>query len=148
MKVFSIINPVAGRGKARKNWNQVENYLSKRCKDLHVAYTGGPGQGTVLAQKAVQEGADVILAVGGDGTIHEIVNGMMPTGTTSLALLPSGTGNDLARSLAIPINPLKAAELIYTGKRFAMDLALLEDKYVVNMAGIGLDLHILLLRFC
>jgi YegS/Rv2252/BmrU family lipid kinase len=137
LKVAFIVNPLAGRGRAKKIWEELEPRL-KLDSPYHVYYTEKAGDAVPLARRAQEEGADVLVSVGGDGTVHEIVNGMnLKKGT--LGLIPAGTGNDFCRSLHYPGDPFKVAELLFTWGSCRVDLGKMGDRYFVNVIGAGFD---------
>lgn len=114
MKAAFIVNPLAGRGKAGKIWKELEPSLKIDCP-YQVYYTEKAGDAVRLACRAQEEGAAVLVSVGGDGTVHEIVNGMnLKEGT--LGLIPAGTGNDFCRSLGYPRDPFEVAERLFLGQ--------------------------------
>src|SRR5207244_11588334 len=98
----------SGGGKAGREWAGVESWLPSSGLPYEVAFTTRPFEATEMAQKAVLESRPVIVAVGGDGTLHEVVNGFFRNGpplptTSTRAMVPLGTGADLRRRLRIPI---------------------------------------------
>lgn len=109
-----IVNPAAGRGRVRR----ALPLLRQRLQQLHIphdlAMTEGPGHASRLAKEAVQNGYTSVVAVGGDGTVNEVVNGLVGT-TATLGLIPLGTGNDLARTLGIPRHLEGALQVLSQG---------------------------------
>lgn len=106
---FFIVNPVAGNGLAARRWPAVEAVLRAQLGEIKVAFTQCRGQAIELAQQAVRGGYRFIAAVGGDGTNHEAINGLMlqnnaPLADIAYTLLPIGTGNDWIRTHGIPTN--------------------------------------------
>ena len=151
MKVCFIVNPAAGAGSAfQKQVDKAAANLSKKGCEVKQVKTEGQGDATDLARQAADNGFDVAVAVGGDGTINEVCNGLVGS-NTALAVLPAGTGNVYAADLGIPIwNPLypeaitQAAELIMTGHRRRIDLGQVHlstgiSRYFLMWCGIGLD---------
>lgn len=111
--------------------------------------TTAPGTAGLLAREAIARGAKLILACGGDGTIHEVMNGMIP-GDGVLGVLPGGTANIFARELGMPVDPLRAARAIHKWKprRIAVGRATFENKrqwisYFLCLAGVGFDAHVI-----
>lgn len=146
---LAIVNPAAGGGRTRKAWPA----LSRKIRDLGLRFdqmdTDAPGAGQSVAQKAIAEGYQRLIAVGGDGTVNEVVNAMMTAGAANveLAVIPMGTGKDLGRSLGIPHDLLAAARLLQTGTARRLDVGFIEctgmDKqpcrrYFLNVADVGL----------
>jgi YegS/Rv2252/BmrU family lipid kinase len=101
----------------------------------HLAYLG---HGTVLAQEAVAQGVDTVVAVGGDGSINEIAQGLIGS-NTALAIIPLGSGNGLARALKIPMKVPLALELIADGRRKPMDVGYANEHLFLSNAGVGFD---------
>ena len=118
---FVIVNPIAGDGRA----GRMHDYLLKTlplADGAAVAATTRRGEAEELAQRAVEAGHDRVLAVGGDGTMQEVANGLMNAGGGTMGVVPCGRGNDLARSLNIPLG-VDAALVIALGETTtAMDL--------------------------
>ncbi len=136
MKVRAILNPRAGLRAAgtreavergRPGWNDYAVYLTRE-----------PGHATALAQEAVAGGADVVLAVGGDGTVNEVARGLVGS-RAALGIVPAGSGNGLARALRVPLQPPKALAALESAVRRAMDVGLLDGRLFLNVAGVGFD---------
>ncbi len=106
-----------------------------------VFYTQGRGDGTALARMALLEGANKIIAVGGDGTVNEVARAL--TGTDiPLGIIPYGSGNGLANHLKLPRNPEEALRLMAFGNTIAMDTLWLNDELAVSIAGMGFDARV------
>ena len=136
-KTVVILNPAAG---------SVEDLdaLVKRIRDLpatEVRITKKPGAATQLAKKAVREGYKTVVAAGGDGTLNEVINGIgQDASTVSLGLIPLGTGNDFARTLALPTAVDDALALLRAGHTRVIDLVRVksdEVRYFVNVSAGG-----------
>ena len=95
-----IVNPTAGRGKAGKSVEHIKRILPTTGFDWNWKFTQSSGDGERLAKTAVEHGAKLIVVVGGDGTLHEVVNGVIGSDST-IGLIPFGTGNDFARSIGV-----------------------------------------------
>lgn len=91
-----------------------------------------------IARQSVKEGYDIVVAIGGDGTVNETASGLVNSDTV-LAIVPNGSGNGLARGLGIPISIRRAAKLITTGKTRSIDVGQIGDRYFFVIAGLGLD---------
>ncbi|MEG6565637.1 diacylglycerol kinase family protein [Thermoanaerobacterium saccharolyticum] len=134
-----IVNPTAGNGKAYRMIPKIEKYM----KDKNIKYkffiTNYPGHGTILAREAAKDSFDIVVAVGGDGTVHEVINGIGDS-NVSLGIIPLGTGNDFARYFRIPKNVYRALEILLTKKTKLIDSAVI-NKYITcnNVANIGID---------
>lgn len=98
--VAAIVNGTAGGGRCARRFEAVRDQL-QRSFTVDVRHTTGPGHGSVLARMAVDAGAEAVIAVGGDGTLHEVVNGLLPDPGAALAILPLGTGNSFARDFGV-----------------------------------------------
>jgi YegS/Rv2252/BmrU family lipid kinase len=112
--------------------------LRQRGADLVIRATTRAGEGTEIARQAAEQGADVLLACGGDGTLNEAVNGLVGS-DTALATFPGGTMNVWAREVGIPTDPARNAALLWDGERRRVDLGRAGNRYFLLMAGIGLD---------
>jgi diacylglycerol kinase (ATP) len=112
-----VANPTAGGGFE-------PDALARLLEDgAELRETGGPGSAARLASAAAREGADLVVAAGGDGTVHEVVAGLLESSPPpALGLIPLGTGNDLARSLGIPADVEDAVEILRGGRRRKLDL--------------------------
>jgi YegS/Rv2252/BmrU family lipid kinase len=136
-----IINPVAGNGKGSIIARQIHQFMDDKAISYDIRFTRYKGDGEILAREAVARGCSTIVPVGGDGTIYEVVNGM-DLGKTTLGIVPSGTGNDLAKTLGIPENPLKALKIIHEGHKASIDCGQANGRYFLNVASVGLDAEI------
>lgn len=153
-----IHNPVAGE-RDRTRWPRFANALARRGLVFEVARTAGPSDAAQLAERAVREGLNRILVAGGDGTVHEAVNGIMRAreavagGSTTplLVPVPLGTGNDWARSLGMPTDAEAFAECVTHGAavawhdvgRMHFDATPEAPCWFVNVAGAGFDAHVI-----
>jgi diacylglycerol kinase (ATP) len=141
MKYVVIVNPCAGRGRAQKEIPIIHEVMKASGEAFEIWETTCAGHAVELAKKAAKLGADVVVAVGGDGTVFEVVNGIVHTDVI-LGIIPTGTGNDLARSLHIPKDITLAAQQILSGTPKKIDLGLANGKYFINVASIGIDAEI------
>ncbi|WP_366923454.1 diacylglycerol kinase family lipid kinase [Metallumcola ferriviriculae] len=141
MENHVIVNFHAGRHKTKQLWHQVREDLRKTGWYLVEHETRYPGHATVLAQEAVKQGAKRLIAVGGDGTLNEAVNGLAGS-RVALGVIPTGTGNDFARSVGISADPLQAIVQMYTGKEQRIDLGWVGERYFLNACGIGFDAQV------
>ncbi len=103
-----------------------------------IAYTEGPLHASEISRKASEDGVDIVVAVGGDGTVNETAAGLVGT-STALAIIPAGSGNGLARHLKIPMNLKHAVDIINQGNIKKIDTATMNDQLFVNVAGVGFD---------
>ncbi len=145
MRVKVILNPMAdnGRGAAQA---AVILQAAQPFGGVDLVQTESPGHARDLARQAADEGYDLVVAAGGDGTISDVVNGLMRGGKaiTRLGIIPIGSGNDLAWSLKIPTKIETAVQKLFTGTPQTIDLARIEDDHgrfriVDNNIGIGFD---------
>ncbi|XP_030492277.2 sphingoid long-chain bases kinase 2, mitochondrial [Cannabis sativa] len=154
-----IVNPRGANGRTGKEWKKLLPYLRSRLGsncNISESLTSGPSHAIDITREAIREGADAVIAVGGDGTLHEVVNGFFWAGkavtnhdreathSTALGLIPLGTGSDFARTLSWPNNPAEAIERIYRGHRSRIDIGVIdgekgESHYFLNVADIHLS---------
>ncbi len=134
-----IVNPIAGGAKGKKDViKYLTKYFSNISQTVSIKNTAKRGDATDFALLAVQEKADLVVAVGGDGTINEIGSGLVNT-NISMGIVPMGSGNGLARSLKIPQNVKKACELIEKGVVSPIDVGKVNSRYFFLVAGVGFD---------
>lgn len=138
MKYKLIVNPIAGRGKTKKMYPQLMKILKEAGVDFHTYITRGHGDAITAAREAAEEGFDVIVAVGGDGTVNEVANGIVGS-TAVLATLPTGTGNDFATAVGMPADMEKSCAILLEGTTRKIDLGRVLDRYFVNAVGVGFD---------
>ena len=142
-KLVFIVNPWAGRGKGAKVKQAVQVAAAECGVGYDLQMTEAPGHATTLAQRAV-DSHDVIVAVGGDGTVHEIVNGLMRVSdgqpTLPLGIVPIGSGDDFAYNLGLTRHNVPAAmQRIIEGHTRAVDIARVNDRYYDNELGIAFE---------
>ncbi len=132
-----IVNPASGSFSEKRLLLSIE-VLKKRFSDVSLYYTGRRGDAEKIAGDAVRKSPDMILAIGGDGTFNEVVNGTAFT-DVPVAFIPAGTTNVLARELDFPSDIYKATLKALDGRTEYVHLGRINDKYFVLMAGIGFD---------
>ena len=137
-----IINPKANRGKIVKKVETVEKILKERKINYAFHYTTAPGVATQLAKEFSDKPNTTIVAIGGDGTINEVVNGLN-TENVKFGIIPSGTGNDFVASAGIPTDPKEALELILKGETKPTDYMVCGGVRGLNVIGVGIDVDIL-----
>lgn len=135
MDVRIIANPVAGGGRGQRMAEALLQALRRRGASTELYITKGRGD---AARFAAQPGAHCVVSVGGDGTAHEIVNGLKGQ-QTPLAILAVGTANVVARQFKLPLKPEAVAGLVMAGKTVQMDLGLRDGERFILGAGAGLD---------
>jgi len=150
-KLKCILNPAAARGKTRKLWPRLTAELKRLGLAHEVAFTQYPGHGIELTREALKSGFDEIVAIGGDGTVNEVVNGFFENNRlinpeAKLGIIPRGTGIDVIRSLPLPANPVVAAEVIQRANVKKVDVGRLQClgrdnqpvvRYFLNIADLG-----------
>jgi YegS/Rv2252/BmrU family lipid kinase len=146
-----IVNPVAANGAVGKRWPQIQDILRAEGGRFDASFTEGPNHATELTREALSAGYQTIVAVGGDGTLNEVVNGLLIEGmvdpTVKLGIIPSGTGADSVRTLGIPHDYRAACHGLLHGKPDCIDLGLITcisegrevQRYFLNVAGLGFD---------
>lgn len=137
-----IINPKANRGKVKKKVEAVERILHERKIDYAFHYTTAKGVASSLAKRFSEEKGAVIVAIGGDGTVNEVLNGIN-TQNAYFGIIPSGSGNDFVASAGIPEDPEKALDLILNGKTKPTDYMVCDGVRGINVIGTGIDVDIL-----
>lgn len=138
-----IVNPYAGRWKARDQIPQIETALDRVEVQYRLAVTQKPGEGIEIARAAALAGMSPIVAVGGDSTCNEVINGLMAAAgeqtTVPMGIFPLGTANDLAYGLDIPAEIEKAAEIIAEGKTRQVDVGRVNGRFFANNSAVGLE---------
>ena len=138
MKKYLVIsNPAAGRGRAVSVRLKVLELLRSKGVAFDLELTTGPKQATGIARKAVAA-YDVIVALGGDGTVNEVAQGMLFSGK-QLGIIPTGSGNDFIKALGIPNSIEAAVDILLKGDARVIDAGKINDSYFVNGVGIGFD---------
>ncbi len=137
-----IVNPISGIGRQKKIESLLEQTIDRSLLDYTVRYTERIHHGTELAKEAVEQGCfDAIVAVGGDGSVNDVVSGMVGS-NIALGIIPCGSGNGLARNLKIPLTPAHAIEALNHYKVAEIDTIYLNDRVVASIAGIGFDARV------
>lgn len=145
MRTVLIMNPVSGLSMLATNAGTPEEHeiaivtaLQAHGIEPEVRYTTLKDPGRGLARQAAAEGADVVIAAGGDGTVHEVATGLVGT-KSALGIIPLGTMNNLARSLNIPAAIDGACAVIAGGETHAIDVGRINDQFFTEVAGVGLE---------
>lgn len=146
---FVIFNPTSGKGSFKKKWTKISSTLKHQNIQFSVAFTNHSKHEIELVQNAIKNGFTKIISVGGDGTLHHIVNGIMlqnfvETSAITLAVIPIGTGNDWVKTYNIPAKIDKSIQIIKNNNTILQDIGKLATKnntitYFNNVAGIGYD---------
>lgn len=151
-----VANPAAGQGAVERRWSEVQRRLSDALDEPVVQRTEAPGQATALAREGIERGYRRLLAVGGDGTCHELLNGVfrqqaVPTRDITLSVLPIGTGNDWARTHRIPHGHAAWKRMIRQGRQRRHDAGRVDyrdeegaprHRYFLNAAALAFDAHV------
>jgi YegS/Rv2252/BmrU family lipid kinase len=137
MKYHLIINPNAGRGFGKKVAPRLIKLMQEKLENLSVYETSAPGDAEEHA-RFLKEKECIIIAAGGDGTIHEIVNGMI-NGNSILGIIPLGSGNDFVKMLNLSSNLNSSIAIVAKGKKKQIDVGKMNDRYFPNGIGIGFD---------
>jgi diacylglycerol kinase (ATP) len=140
-KILFVVNPISGHGRQKMIEELIDGHLDKTKYDPTILQTTGPGHASVLSQDAVREGFDIVVAVGGDGTVNEVGQALVGT-SASMAIIPTGSGNGLARHLKIPFDVRKAIEVINRCNIKKIDTATVNDKAFLSVAGVGYDAYV------
>ena len=150
-----IVNPMASGGVTRIKWPHIKRLLDKAEFKYDHEFTASPNHATELAADAVKQGYKQVIAVGGDGTIHEVVNGLVDTSGKSevvLGIISTGTGNDFARSIGVHGAYRKSVDQLRRTTEKTVDVGIVEysngkgvkqQRIFVNMAGVGFDAAVL-----
>lgn len=139
-----IVNPASGRGHAGSALRELASaadWLTAQGMSTEVSLTSAPGSARSLADEAVRQGFDVVVAAGGDGTINEVVQALAGH-TTALGVLPLGTVNIWAREMNIPLSLTDACRVLVNGVRRRIDVGRANTRYFLLMAGIGIDAEV------
>ncbi len=140
--LFLIVNLIAGHGRCKELFPKVKEELDRRGIDYELHYTNEPQEATDVAKWGVEAGFHRIVAMGGDGTVNEVANGLLGQDAV-LAVIPAGTGNDFVRMLGIPADPFDALNVLGNHQETTVDLGqVADDRCFVNGVGIGIDAQV------
>lgn len=148
-----IVNPVAGAGRTAREWPQIMSLLESIGLRFEHDLTEAPGHAIELAKAAAEKGYELVVSVGGDGTINEVVNGLHDSGNIGdvrLGIISTGTGGDYIRTLGIPRPYKEACQCLLSPRKLVVDLGVVEymnsgrtaKRLFVNFAGLGFDAEI------
>ena len=135
-----ILNPSSGTDKAPDFLPSINQSLRERFGVMEIVMTTGPRDGEAAAEQAARDGCDRVFVAGGDGTLNEVVNGLLKAdalGRIPIGLLPLGTGNDFARMLHLSENPEEAVAALYDAREVRVDVGTLNGRAFVNTSGGG-----------
>ena len=143
---YVVLNPVAGRGDATLAWDAVRRELDAAGVRYELVRTRERGDGARLAEAAARAGWSAVLAVGGDGTVHEVVNGLMQAAdggvSVPLGVVGVGSGNDFALLAGVPKDAAAAVRRMTETEPRAVDVGRVGDQWFSNGVGIGLDARV------
>lgn len=149
---FTIVNPNAGNGKGKKDWERISGLFHKSDIPVYARFTEKKGEAIGLTRDSLAEGYRKFISVGGDGTLNEIVNGIFtqdscPTKDVVMGMIPVGTGNDWGRMFGIPLVYEGAVKVIKDNKIMPHDVGTItyfssdgqQKRYFMNIAGVGFE---------
>ncbi len=135
---YFIVNPTSRSGEGKRAWKRLEVILKERNIEYEVFYTQYPGHGTKIAKKCSRVSNAKIIALGGDGTIDEVINGLPLNGTVTVGFIPIGSGNDFARGMQVPVVPEDALErILNAGEGTPMDIGVVQTPKKLSNFGIS-----------
>ncbi|HEX5411285.1 MAG TPA: diacylglycerol kinase family protein [Terriglobia bacterium] len=155
-KIAAVVNPSSARGRTARRWPQLAAMLESRLGRVITRFTDQPGAGIGITRALLHEGCDLIIAVGGDGTVNEVANGFfdkdhMIRPEAVLGILPLGTGGDFRRTLEIPSDADAAIEILGAGVPAQIDVGRATfrassgdqvSRYFVNLVSFGMGGHV------
>ena len=139
--ILFIINPISGTGENKVVEKLIKKELAYSKFEVSIRYTEAVGHATEIAKEGVKACVDVIVAVGGDGSVNEVAKGLIGT-NVKMGIIPTGSGNGFARHLNIPMDKRKAVILLNKLYSKSVDTASVNDQVFVGTAGVGFDAHI------
>lgn len=139
-KLLFIVNPVAGKGRGKKAIPIIEKKMIDNNISYEIIMTSKPLEATKLAMENVHS-FETIIAVGGDGTVNEVAQGLIKSKKGRLGIIPCGTGNDFVRALNIDLSLEKSLDIIIEGRTKAIDVGRVNGHYFINISSIGFDTH-------
>jgi len=138
MRIRFIINPVSGTGKQKGIENHINNHIKH---DFEIVYTKSAGDATILSKSAISDGFDIVVAVGGDGTVNECVKSLINS-NTALGVIPCGSGNGFAYHLGMKRDTKEAIKQLNNICIESIDSCTANGIPFVNVSGVGFDAHI------
>ena len=148
---FVIINPTSGSGASKKKWPQINSLLTTYNFQYKFVFTEFENHSVILAQDAINQGFKNIICIGGDGTLHNVINGIMSqsdvkSSEVKVGVIPIGTGNDWVKTHKIPNDIEQAIQIIKNGSTETQDVGAIQFSnktktpiFFINLAGIGFD---------
>ena len=146
---FIVVNPSSGNTNFKKSWETITHFLKLKNINFSYSFTEYRKHEVIIVDKAIKQGYRNIISVGGDGTLHHVVNGIMKqryikTSKIKLGIIPLGTGNDWIKTYNIPNSIEKSIDIIITKTTILQDIGCIKlsngkKEYFNNLAGIGYD---------
>lgn len=137
-RIVFIVNPASGVFSKENLGEIIRSRLDYQLYEPEIMLTEGPGHATEICKEEIKRGTEVVVAVGGDGSVNEVARGI--TGSeVAMGIVPAGSGNGLAHHLKIPISRKNAIDVINLGKIIKIDTGMVNDRLFVSIAGIGFD---------
>ncbi len=140
-KILFIINPKSGTADKKNFVEQIQSKIDNSIYTTEICFTNAAGHATELAREAANNSFDVVVAVGGDGSANEAGAGIIGS-RTALGIIPTGSGNGMARHLKIPMDFEKAVELLNHGEAIKIDTLSINERFCLGTFGVGFDAHI------
>lgn len=137
-----LVNPVSGSGAALKALPEIEKLLSEQGYEYVIERTEKPGDSNRIAKAAVLAGRDAIIVAGGDGTIGEVLDGVVGS-AVAIVFAPCGTGNDFVKCMNIPTDPIQAVRKQLAAPLRRLDYATVNGRAFMNVCGSGFDVDVL-----
>lgn len=137
-KIRFIINPISGKKHKDHLPQQIEEHLDHSRFDYEIFISNYAGHASILAQDAINQHVDILAVAGGDGSINEVGTTLIGT-DMALAVIPCGSGNGLSRCMSLPLDPIKALQVINKNYRRKIDTVTVNDKSFISISGTGYD---------
>lgn len=142
-KLLFIINPIAGAGKAKSIIPVIENKMKQSSIKYEIILTNQPKDAIRIAEENIDK-FSTIIAVGGDGTVNEVAKGLINSRKGTLAIIPCGTGNDFSRTIGLPMDPIKAIDIIIKNNIRVVDIGKINGNNFLNIASVGFDTEVVI----
>ena len=139
--ILFIVNPIAGGGKAKALISLIEEKMKGSSRNFQIIVTKRAKEATEIAEAKLKD-YNLLVAVGGDGTVNEVAKGMINKGRGTLGIIPGGTGNDMARGLGIPMTAEQAIDVILKGNIKEIDIGKVNSYNFLNISSVGFDAEV------
>lgn len=140
-RIVFIMNPISGSASKAAIPKLIENRLDKSLFSYEIINTEYAGHASIIAKEAAEKGVDIVVAIGGDGTVNEVGRALVNT-NTAMGIIPCGSGNGLARHLQIPMDAGKAIQMLNYDEVHQLDYGIINDKVFFCTCGMGFDAFI------